>query len=174
MGRVSMPIMNKTGYSMYWNCMWDDKLNYSRSLKEDIFIKNFIYIFFEGGSNSMFFIDLKFFFKMSKYLVKNYNFQIKKYIQKNELGLNTKYKYYVEKKKNFRPYLSKIWILKYQSWIIIYFYSYSFNLSVFYKKKSKKSKNLKKYFNIILHFYKNTIKTFSNYYFLKKNLVYFF
>ena len=46
--------MNKTGYSMYWNSMWDDKLNYTRSFKEDVFIKIFFYLFIEGGYTFLF------------------------------------------------------------------------------------------------------------------------
>lgn len=172
-----MPIMNKTGYSMYWNCMWDDKLNYSRSLKDDIFLKNFIYIFFEGGDNFMFFVDLRFYEKKNHFLKKKYNFQIKQVFKKNEIGAEIGYKYAVKKKKKFRPFLSKIWLIKYQTWIIIYFYSYSFNLSSFFKKKIKKSKKIKKnkkYFTIVFNYYKNLLKLNCSYFFFKNNFNYYF
>lgn len=169
-----MPIMNKTGYSMYWNSMWDDKLNYSRSLKDDIFLKNFMYIFFEGGSNFIIPLNLKHFEKKFKLLKRRYNFQVKKVNKKNELGDIVSYKYVTKKRKKFRPYLSKIWILKYQTWVIIYFYSYSFNLSVFFKKKLKKSDKFKKYYNIVFNYYKNLIKINYNYDFYNENLNTFF
>ena len=163
MGRVSMPIMNKTGYSMYWNSMWDDKLNYSRSLKDDIFIKEFIYLFFQGNNTFMFFLDLKNYENKFNFLKKKYNFQVKKVPKKNAIGAEIGKKYAVKKKAKFRPYLSKVWVLKYQTWLVIYFYSYTFNLSIFYKKKSKKSKKYRKYFNLILHYYVNVIKISNNY-----------
>lgn len=174
MGRVSMPIMNKTGYSMYWNSMWDDKLNYSRSLKEDMFFKNFIYLFFEGGDNFMFFVDLRINNDKLNFLKKKYNFQIQKAPRKNEIGAKIGHKYVVRKNNKFNPFLSKIWLMKYQTWIVIYFYSYSFNLSVFFKKKSKKSKKLKKYSNIITNYYNNLIKISFNYNLYKNNFNLFF
>jgi len=44
--QISIPISNKVGYSMYWNSMWDSKINFSRSLKEDIYLRQFIPLIF--------------------------------------------------------------------------------------------------------------------------------
>ena len=163
MGRVSVPILNKSGYSMYWNSMWDDKLNYSRSLKEDIFLKEFVYLFFEGGSNFMIFLNLKDFSKKLEYFKKKYFFKTKKIIKKNDIGTEISYKLVIKKKNKFRPYLSKVWLIRYQGWIIIYFYAYSFNLSSFYKKSINYKKNYKKYSNIISIYYNNLIKIRYNF-----------
>lgn len=102
MGRVSMPIMNKTGYSMYWNSMWDDKLNYSRSLKDNIFINDFIYLLFEGGYSSFFFLNLKDYEKNLNFLrlKKKYSFHTKKIFKKNDVGAIINYKLIKKKKKN--------------------------------------------------------------------------
>lgn len=175
MGRVSVPIMNKSGYSMYWNSIWDDKLNYTRSLKDGIFLKEFMYLFFEGGSYSTLFFNLSLFQKKFEYLNKKYFFHTIKFIKKN----NFKYKsgYLIKRKKGFKPYLSKIWILKYQTWIIIYFYSYSFNLSIFFKKVINYKKNFKKYSNILTKYSNSVFKIKYNYKhfskFLNTNLNYF-
>ena len=170
MGRVSVPIMNKSGYSMYWNSVWDDKINYSRSLKEDIFLKEFIYLFFEGGSNFMIFLNLKEFGKKLEYYKKKYFFQTKKIIKKNDVGAEISYKLVIKKKKKFRPYLSKIWLIRYHGWIVIYFYAYSFNLSSFYKRSIIYNKNFKKYSSILSVYYSNLIKLRYNFNYYKNNL----
>lgn len=169
MGRISTPIMNKTGYTMYWNSVWDDKLNYTRSLKEDILLKEFIYLFFEGGSNFFFHIELKNLTHKFKLLKKKYFFHTKKVIKKNDIGAEISYKYVIKKKKNFRPYLSKVWLIRYHGWIIIYFYSYSFNLSIFYKKLTNKNFLYKKYSNILNTYYDSLIKIKYNYDFYKNS-----
>ena len=167
MGRVSVPIMNKTGYSMYWNSAWDDKINYTRSLKEDIFLKEFIYLFFEGNSNFMIYLNLKNYQNKFGFYKKKYFFHTKKIIKKNDIGMEVRYKFTVKKKKHFKPYLSKIWLVRYQGWIIIYFYAYSHNLSVFYKNKNNVKKVYKKYTNIISNYYDSLIKLKYNYNFYK-------
>ena len=160
MGRVSMPIMNKTGYSMYWNSMWDDKINYSRSLKDSIFIKDFIYVLFEGGYSYFFFLDLKNCENNNNFLnlKKKYSFHTKKIFKKNDIGSIISYKLIKKKKNKFRPYLSKIWILNYQTWVVVYFYIYSFNLSIFFKRLKSKFKYSSVYTNIILKYYDSSLK----------------
>lgn len=155
-----MPIMNKTGYSMYWNSMWDDKLNYSRSLRDNIFINNFIYLLFEGGYSSFFFLNLKDYENDSVFLKlkKKYSFHTKKIFKKNDVGSIINYKLIKKKKKKFRPFLSKIWILKYQTWVIIYFYIYSFNLSKFFKKLNNKHKYNISYANIMTRYYQSSLR----------------
>lgn len=166
MGRVSMPIMNKTGYSMYWNSMWDDKINYSRSLKDGIFIKEFMYLLFEGGYSSFFFLNLKDYEYDQKFLnlKKKYSFQTKKVFKKNDIGSILRYKLIKKKKNKFRPYLSKIWIMRYQTWVVVYFYVYSFNLSIFFKRFSKKHKYSITYTHILSKYYHNSLKIKFNYY----------
>lgn len=168
MGRISTPIMNKSGYTMYWNSMWDDKINYNRALKEDIFLKEFVYLLFEGGSSFMFFLNLKNFTNDFKYLNKKYLFHVKKIFKKNDIGNEIGYKYVVKRNKKFRPYISKVWVLRYQNWVIVYFYVYSFNLSTFYIKNIK-LKNMKKYFSLVNNYYHNTIKIRYNYLFYKNS-----
>lgn len=168
MGRVSVPIMNKTGYSMYWDSIWDDKINYSRSLKDGIFLKEFIRLFFEGGSYSMFFFNLSKFKKNFKYLKRRYFFHIKKIPKKNDFGNIVRYQHVIDRNERPKTYLSKIWILKYQSWIIIYFYAYTFKLSVFFRKKINFKKKYYKYTNIISKYYNSLFKIKYNYEYYKK------
>lgn len=164
-----MPIMNKTGYSMYWNSMWDDKLNYTRSFKEDIFVKFFFYLFIEGGYTFLFRYKINNVDDHLKYLKNKYNLHIlKKIKEEDSYNLLTNYK------NNSEPYMSKVWLLKYQNWVIFYFFIYNFNSGIFYKKKKIKFKKSKiKYFNILISYYYNLLKldysfkNFNNYSFNK-------
>ena len=152
-----MPIMNKTGYSMYWNSMWDDKLNYTRSFKEDVFIKFFFYLFIEGGYTFLFRYKINNVDDHLTFLKNKYNLHIlKKKKEENNFNLITNYSNFSE------LYTSKIWLLRYQNWVIFYFFIYSFNSGIFYKKKKKKiikfRKSNKKYFNILISYYLNFLK----------------
>ena len=160
MGRISVPMMNKTGYSMYWNSMWDDKLNYSRSFKEDVLIKIFFNLFVEGGylfvkSSKMSNVD-----DYLKILKNNYNLPFLKF-KRDE----NRYNYILDTRKESQRYLFKVWLFKYQSWVIFYFFTYSFNLSKFSKKFFKKKPRFKKkinknkqYFNIFSNYYYTLLK----------------
>lgn len=167
MGRISMPMMNKTGYSMYWNSMWDDKLNYTRSFKEDIAVKIFFNLFIEGGY-------------LFKRLGKAINVDDYLKVLKNKHNLHFlklkredgKYNYILDTRKNSQRYLSRIWLFKYQSWIIFYFFTYSLNLSRFAKKTMKKKRRFKKkkikvknkqYFNILSNYYYTLLKIDNNF-----------
>lgn len=150
-----MPIMNKTGYSMYWNSMWDDKLNYTRSFKEDVFIKIFFYLFIEGGYTFLFRYKIVDVDKHLKFLKNKYNLHIiKRKKDENNFNLITDYSNTSE------PYTSKVWLLKYQNWVIFYFFTYSFNSGIFYKKKKQKKKKQTKmkYLNILISYYYNILK----------------
>ena len=60
MGQISIPASNKSGYSMFWNSMWDSKHNYNVFLKQDIFIKSSLILFFSDYSSDKLFFFLKF------------------------------------------------------------------------------------------------------------------
>lgn len=155
-----MPIMNKTGYSMYWNSMWDDKLNYTRSFKEDIFIKIFFYLFIEGGYTFLFRYKIDNVDNHLNYLRNKYNLHIlKKKKEEKNFNLLTNYSNFSE------SYTSKIWLLKYQNWVVFYFFIYSFNSGIFYKKKKnlKKKKSNIKYFNILISYYYKFLKLDYNF-----------
>ena len=56
MGQISYPILNRFGYSMYWNNMWDNISCYNKFLLKSLFFNNFFFNFFN------FFLSLNFFF----------------------------------------------------------------------------------------------------------------
>jgi len=115
MGRISTPILNKVGYSMFWNSMWDNKINYTRSLKEDIYLNRFVNLVFEDNISAN---TLKFFNK--KYL--NLNYSLYKIPSKVKTEKNLKNYFIKFGKVEF--YTSRLWILKYQKWVILYLYIY--------------------------------------------------
>ena len=115
MGQISIPMSNKVGYSMYWNSMWDNKINYTRSLKEDIYLNRFILLVFEDCISS----------KIIKFYNKNYSTAIlNKYNFHTRIPNKNEFNRYLTKINKITFYSSRLWILKYQKWIILYFYIY--------------------------------------------------
>lgn len=108
MGQISIPILNKTGYSMFWSSMWDQKILYNRHLKEDILLENFFNCLF----NDSFSVNLINFNQKSLKNYKKYNYDL-------DLNSFVLYKSILNKNKvNYIP--SKLWILRYQKWVIFY------------------------------------------------------
>ena len=112
MGQAGIPILNKVGYSMFWNSMWDNKVLYNRMLKEDIFLDKFFSLAFNDSLSS------------NTLILKNKNFYFfKKYNQIPDLKKKNVYKYMFNKSKS-NYYSTKLWILKYQKWVILYHFLY--------------------------------------------------
>lgn len=136
MAQISIPMSNKVGYSMFWNSMWDRKINFSRSLKEGIFLDRFIPLIFDDD--------------VSRKILKTQNFNkfnMRGNFLKYDLPLKSvilnkgDFIKYISKVNKIEMYRSKVWILKYQKWLIIFFFLYLpfFNK---YKKKIKKKKRI--------------------------------
>lgn len=149
MGQTSIAMLNKVGYSMFWNSMWDNKILYNRLLKEDIFIEKFFKLTF-NDSLSINLINLK---KINKKTFLNYNYNIDS--KKSSL-----YKHIMNNNK-INYFSSKIWVLKYQKWVIIYQfiyilkninnegdsnadYIYNSNISILFKYFNKSNNEIKK------------------------------
>lgn len=164
MGQISVPVMNKTGYSMYWSSMWDSKFNYSRFLKEDIYVRKFIPVLLED--------NILFNFK-NKNKITNFN------------NLNTKYNVHIHNDFNKHEiynyinmlnktifYTSKIWVLRYQSWVLIFFYIYSPSFNKLLKKTDFLNNSVtdSASHSILLNYYNSLIKLNYNYLFYKNSL----
>src|SRR4051812_32180314 len=122
--------------------MWDDKLNYTRSFKDDVFIKIFFHLFMEGGYSFLINYKIKTIDDHLVFLKNTYNMHILK--KKKD---DNKYFYLTKQYNLSKTYLFKILLLKYQTLVIFYFFSYSFNSGIFYKKKHPKHIKFKhKYF----------------------------
>jgi len=155
MGQKSIPMLNKAGYSLYWSSMWDDKHNYSRNLKEDIFLRSFIPLLFEDRFSIM--------------LLNSKQLNNKKYF--NNLGnvynisLNhcdslKEFQLHLINFDNKLVYNSKLWIWKYQTWVILYFFIYSFKYNRLLNKFKKKENNvtLSNQYNILSDYYYSLFK----------------
>jgi hypothetical protein len=59
---------------------------------------------------------------------------------------------------NLEIHTSKIWLLKYQNWIIVYFYIFSKSNSYLSKKNLKLQKNNLYFYNYINNYYLNFSK----------------
>ena len=122
MGQASIPVINRTGYSMYWLSSWDDLHSYSRYFNEDIFIRDFFDNIFNRKISASFI-----FFKPKNSLYKYNEFL-------------TRYRIYLRHSVNFKQvpkflkrfykipyYWSKIRIMRFQKWLIVYLTIFSTN-----------------------------------------------
>ena len=121
MGQPGIHILNKTGYSMFWNSMWDNKIMYTRMLKENIFLEKFFNLSLNDSIST----------NTIKFSDKNVNI-FKKNIHIVDSKKSSIYKHLINLNK-IKHYSSKIWVLRYQKWIILYHFLYILN---FDKNKS--------------------------------------
>ena len=167
MVQKNMPYINKSGYSMFWNSMWDSKNNYSKFLQKDFFIKSFCNFFFSD------FLQNQFIFKFNLNKINliniknNYNLN---FLEKNKTYINL----YLNNNFNSDIYNSKIWLFKYQNWIIVYFFIFSKLNSYIFKKNAKLNKNNLYLYNYINNYYLNVMqlnfnKKYSHSFIFNKN-----
>ena len=158
MGQISLPVLNRTGYSTFWQSVWDDKHNFNRGLKEDFLIRTIIpYIFFDRISKQQQFISFK---------VVDESIILKEFVSwptyaTPELVYN-KLKYFFLKKTKIPYYILKIWILKFQSWVLIYFNLYSPLKAVFIFSKKPRKYNIAKHIGYY-HLFLTSLKYSKSY-----------
>lgn len=148
---------------MYWNNMWDDKLNFSKKLKEDILINMFLFLIFTGCV----------YYANTFYASKNFYF-FQTFFVKTKLNLNAYYNdcILIDQKNNIKflkitklkykvHYIGKIWILRFQSWLLIVFHLYI----------PQTKKNFKKIDDYSSHPFKKNNKFYKINFFKKKYYV---
>jgi hypothetical protein len=172
MAQIGSVIANRTGNMNYWNTHWWADKNYSFSLHQDILIKNFLPFFYIYGFffNSHPWQNRRWVFNLTQLPIRNKLFFSKFYrviVLKNNLFettnklININYKFL---------YPLKIWILRYQKWLIIFWFFYkAFQKSNIFRKFKflKRHLNpgvLKKNQVFFLLRYKHLVK-FKNYFF---------
>lgn len=151
MVQKNMPYVNKSGYSMFWNSMWDNKNNYSKFLQKDFFIKSFINFFLSDFLQNQFVFKTNFNKLVLKNLKNNYNLN---FLENNKIYINL----FLNNNFNLEVHSSKIWLFKYQNWIIIYFFIFSKLNSYIFKKNLKFSKNNLYFYNYLNNFYLNAMQ----------------
>lgn len=169
MGQINLPVLNRTGYSTFWQSVWDDKHNFNRGFKEDTLIRSIIpFIFLDRISKKKQFIH----FNVVKSTRILQELEYWNQFATSEL-LYQKVLSYFKRKKKIPYFPLKIWILKFQTWVLILFSIYSpvKFFSLFMKQSIKY--NLFKHFG---YYYLFTMSNkFSNSYLLnlkyKKNIL---
>ena len=137
MGQTKFKILNRSGYSVYWDSSWESKNNYKKKFVNHFFLD----LFLERVFNDSLFVQDYFFVKNKQTLEKkNYNYKNIIFIKK----LNN----FKNKFKQLKVFNSKLWIFNYQDWVIVNVYIYTVNdnnISINTVKKKKIINNSKKY-----------------------------
>lgn len=165
MGQKASPLSARLGLTMYWDNMWDDKLNFSKKLKEDIFINMFLFLIFKGScyNNNKFFSTKNIYYWTSLLSNSNKDFSTLNDVfflfDSHSSFFKNFYFNKLERVKYKKYYISKIWILRVQNWTVITFYIYIpqnmkqqssndfSNKNFFLKKKQNKFILNKNYFS---------------------------
>jgi len=118
MGLKSLSRLNRSGVYDFWENMWESKVLYKNYFSQIYTLQ----VLFNEVFNFYFFKYL-FFLKFSKLGYKNiFNLEYR-----NKINL----------------YFSRLWVLKYQNWLVLIIYYY--NLNFYLKKKDKNVQNLPQY-----------------------------
>jgi len=123
LGQASIPVINRTGYSMYWLSSWDDLHSFSKYFNEDIHIRSFFDEIFRKKMSTKFI-----FWKKKKDHIVKYNEFLKRY--RLYLRHSVSFKQVPKFLKRFYKipyYWSKIRIIRFQKWLIIYLTLFSTN-----------------------------------------------
>lgn len=137
--------------------MWDNKHNFSKLMCEDEFLKVCVPLIFEDN----FVDDLSLYIKktsISKEKLDFYNV-----FSKNLKNISI-YKFF--KNNKFYSFFSKLWILRYQGWVIIYVFVYMPVFNNFLKDKNEFYRFNQSYYSIFFNYYFNLNKlNYNNKYF---------
>ena len=164
MGKISYPILNRYGYSMYWDNMWDNLQYYNKFFRKGLFFNLVFFNLFNFYLTLNFFFYTKNFYKnldlcRGKYknFYINFNLQAAKHININ-YGKNLN-----------STYPGKIWIFVIEHWYIISVFMYNSVFSEFSPSSTQaRIKNIFPhiYYNI---FVKNNLYYFNKYKYILKN-----
>ena len=140
---MSNPSINRWGLNLFWYNFWFNDKSTSLITQQSLFINKFIYIYVKFGL-----LHKKNIF-INKYWYKNNNFNYKNIIEEFSLkyfriieykskifNQNKKYKIRNHLK---NTYFSRLWVLRFQNWLILNLYTYKP-----INKKKKKIINFKK------------------------------
>lgn len=115
MGQASIPVLNRSGYSMFWLSSWDSVHSFSSNINEDFLIRDFFYFLVNDKYSARFFKKNDLLFNFSK----NQEYSISDISDKKSVD-----EFFFRFNK-IPFYLSKIRIVKFQKWVVIYFFLYN-------------------------------------------------
>lgn len=185
---MSNPGINRWGLNLFWYRYWFMDKNFATTIHQDNLIDKLLLIYVHYGLlyPKNFFISNYWYsnYNLNYYnLLDSLNFKYFRFIEYKNKIINEK-KIYKLRNKLKNLYFSKIWILKYQKWLIINFYSFQPLVSKL-QKKSIYKKNINFYFNDIkiknnfnkneffVIRYKMLLSYYFNKFFDKKNYYFF-
>ena len=137
MGQTKFKVLNRSGYSIHWNNSWESKNNYKKNFVNYFFLDSFLKKVFNDNlfSQDYFFIKSKQTPNKKDYFFKNITFLKELNNFKNNF-------------KKLKVFNSKIWILRYQNWIVVNVYTHTIknvNVGVNTVKKKKIINNNQNY-----------------------------
>jgi len=115
MGQISLPVLNRTGCSMFWNNTWDNTHNFQQNIKEDMYINLVLQSFINYPITN----KTKFFNEMNYEDFRNDSrgcgIIIDEYMHYSlDAVLDEQFA------KKIPIYFSKVWILRFQNWLIVF------------------------------------------------------
>lgn len=120
MGNMSNPSVNRWGINTFWYSFWYSDTKYAENLKQDsLFIKLInIYLFF--GLNISQNVFANFYWYSKQFTLLKLPAYSRQFVVKNNL-LQTQSSYQLRQKTE-NVYPMKLWLLKYNNWIVINLY----------------------------------------------------
>lgn len=142
MGQVTLPVLNRKGFSDNWYNTWNKNYSYNTNLSEDAYLDIFFKIFFKNWLSSNHLNSYKYFniskkYRIQKYIDYTYESSLKEFIKEFSIKRNKKFPYYI----------SRLFIIKYNQWILLY--SYIYVPKAWYKKFQKKKKRIYNYSYVV-------------------------
>jgi hypothetical protein len=133
LGQTNLPMLNRVGYFLFWNSVWEDFFNYTRALREDYFVKDIL---------TLILIDRLLF---SKFF---YSFKYYTFLQNYSSNFFSNFKYFYELRNSFKKslvrftpvYFSKIWLIRYQKWFLVSIYIYKPIVNKKFQRRCKLNK----------------------------------
>jgi len=138
-GNMSNPSINRWGVNLFWYRLWYTDKNYAAILHQDKIFTELMYIFLHYGLlHPVNLFSHKMWYYNKYFKTKNYfNEHVTKYYRimnfKNvAMGIDSNYSIRTKLK---NTYVTKVWLFRYQSWVVINFYCFQPPRKKFSKKK---------------------------------------
>jgi len=121
MGQTSLPVLNRTGYSTFWQSVWDDKFNYTRGWKEDHYFRHLVpFLFSDKVTRSKLLLNYNT-IRISLLLSKYKNVDV--FEETGDLFKHINFCF--GDKKKTKHFILRIWIIKFQTWFLFFFKIYT-------------------------------------------------
>jgi|LakMenE18May11ns_1017448.scaffolds.fasta_scaffold9957569_3 hypothetical protein len=160
---MSNPCINRWGINTFWYKFWYSDVRYSENLKQDSVILKLINIYMFYGVNCQHNIFFTSYWYLSKNISLNFPSYFRFFDYKNKtLGLKSSYRL---RQRTNDIYPMRVWLLRYDKWILINFYWFQ-PMKKKYNPTNSKFKTSTDVFNLIgsSQFTTNSIKKIKTLY----------